>query len=156
MEIEEGYSGRRGPGTTGIWKRSMIYSSSLAFLLLLSGLAIAAQTTSTVEGAVKDKQGLAVAGVQVRATSAALAVDRTVSTESDGSYRIASLPPGVYEIKATKDGFQSEVFKNLEVTLNRTLDFDITMQVGSLNQTVEVDSATPLLETSASSTGSTI
>src|SRR5580700_8104472 len=156
MEIEEAYSGWRGPGTKGIWKRSMIYSSSLAFLLLLSGLAIAAQTTSTVEGTVKDKQGLAVAGVQVRATSAAFAVDRTATTESDGSYRIASLPPGVYEIKATKDGFQSEVFKNLEVTLNRTLDFDITMQVGSLNQTVEVDSATPLLETSASSTGSTI
>ena len=89
MGIEEAYSGWRSPGTKGVWKRSMIYSSSLAFLLLLSGLAIAAQTTSTVEGAVKDKQGLAVAGVQVRATSAALAVDRTVTTESDGSYRIS-------------------------------------------------------------------
>src|SRR5580700_5513499 len=156
MGIQEALSRWRCPGTKGIRKHSMIYSCSLAFVLLLSGLDIAAQTTSTVEGTVKDKQGLAVAGVQVRATSAALAVDRTVTTESDGSYRIASLPPGIYEVRASKDGFQSEVFKNLEVTLNRTLDFDITMQVGSLNQTVEVDSATPLLETSASSTGSTI
>ena len=85
MGIQEAYSKWRCPGTRQIWKHSMIYSCSLAFILLLCGLDIAAQTTSTVEGTVKDKQGLAVAGVQVRATSAELAVDRTATTESDGS-----------------------------------------------------------------------
>jgi len=142
--------------TWGISKRLLTYFCSLAVLVFLCGADLAAQTTSTIEGTVKDKQGLAVAGAQVHVTSAAFAVERTVTTESDGSYRVTTLPPGVYEIKATKEGFESEVLKNLEVTLNRTLSLDITMQVGSLNQTVEVDSATPLLETTASSTGSTI
>src|ERR1700732_3051092 len=156
MKICRGHSRVCCTGTWAIWKHPMLHACSLAFILFLSALNLAAQTTSTIEGTVKDKQGLAVAGVQVRATSAELAVDRTATTDSDGSYRIAALPPGVYEIRASKDGFQSEVFKNLEVTLNRTLAFDIIMQVGSLNQVVEVDSATPLLETSASSTGATI
>lgn len=115
-----------------------------------------AQTTSTIQGTVRDKQGFAVAGAEVHVTSTALAVDRTVSTETDGSYRVGALSPGIYEIKVSKEGFESEVFKDLELTLNRTLTFDVTMQVGSFNQTVEVSSATPLLETSESSTGSTI
>jgi Carboxypeptidase regulatory-like domain/TonB dependent receptor/TonB-dependent Receptor Plug Domain len=139
-----------------ISKRLMASLCSLVVILFLFAARGAAQTTSTIEGTVKDKQGLAVPGAQVHVTNSALAVDRVVMTESDGSFRIATLPPGVYEIKASKEGFESEVYKNLEVTLNRTLSFDITMQVGSLSQTVEVNSATPLLETSTSSTGATI
>ncbi len=150
------YSTKPCPITAVNSKHLLSHLFSLTIILFLSAANLVAQTTSTIEGTVKDKQGLALAGAQVRVTSAELAIDRTVTTESDGTYRVTTLPPGVYEIKAAKDGFQSEIFKNLEVTLNRTLDFDITMQVGSLNQTVEVDSATPLLETSASSTGSTI
>ncbi len=137
-------------------KRAMVCFCSLTLIFLLSALPIAAQTTSTIEGTVKDKQGLAVAGAQVRATSSALAVDLSATTDADGNYRITTLPPGIYEVKVSKDGFQSEVFKNIEVTLNRTLALDVTMQVGSLSQVVQVDSATPLLETSTSSSGTTI
>ena len=156
MAIQKTHSRGRCSSTWRIWKRSMLHVFSLAFILFLSAVNLAAQTTSTIEGTVRDNQGLAVAGVQVRVTSSELAIERTATTDADGSYRIATLPPGVYDIKASKDGFQSEVFKNLEVTLNRTLSFDIAMKVGALNQTVTVDSATPILETAASSTGSTI
>ena len=76
----------------------------------------------------------AIAGVQVQVISAALAIDRTVATESDGSYRFAGLPPGIYEIHATKTGFESEISKNLEVTLNRLVVYDITLQVGAVTQ----------------------
>jgi len=138
------------------WKRLLRELCGLAAVAVLTGLPLAAQTTSTIEGTVRDKQGLAVAGAQVHVTSAALAVDRTVTTEGDGTYRVNAVPPGIYEIKVSKEGFQSDVFSNLEVTLNRTLTFDITMQVGSVTQTVQVDSAIPQIDTTASSTGSTI
>ncbi|MGC1604884.1 MAG: TonB-dependent receptor [Candidatus Acidiferrum sp.] len=156
MGNREGHSRKQCPNKWANSKRLLSHFIGLALLLFLSSANLAAQTTSTIEGTVKDKQGLGVAGAQVHVTSAALAVDRTVTTDTDGSYRVATLPPGTYEIKASKDGFESEVLKNIEVTLNRTLEFDIALQVGSLNQTVEVSSATPLLETSISSTGSTI
>jgi len=99
------------------------------------------------------KQGLAVAGAEIRVTSAELAIERTTVTEPDGSYRLGALPPGIYAVRAAKDGFQAEVFKDLEVTLNRTLVYDVVLQVGSVSQTVEVSSAVPLLEPTISSTG---
>src|SRR3984885_9542368 len=124
------------------------------FLLLAPGLL--AQTTSSISGTVRDSQGLAVAGAEVHVTSAALAIDRSTTTEADGTYRLPALLPGFYEIKASKEGFETEAVEKLEVTLNTTVVYDITLKVGSVTQTVEVTSATPLLETSASSTGATI
>jgi outer membrane receptor protein involved in Fe transport len=122
----------------------------------LFAASLAAQTTSTITGTVRDKQGLAVSGAEVHVISSALAIDRSATTEGDGSYRLTALPPATYQIKVSKSGFETEVFENLDVTLNRTLVYDITLQVGSMTQTVEVTSSAPLLETTASSTGSTI
>ncbi|HTQ61629.1 MAG TPA: carboxypeptidase regulatory-like domain-containing protein [Candidatus Solibacter sp.] len=73
------------------------------FLLFFSALGLAAQATSTIEGTVKDKQGLAIAGAQVHVSSAVLAVDLSATSGSDGASRITSLAPSVYQIKATKD-----------------------------------------------------
>src|SRR5260370_33478939 len=109
-----------------------------------------------MSGVVDDKEGLIVAGVLVHVSSAELAIDRSVTSDRDGAYRITALPPGIYEIKASKDGFQTELFKNIEVTLNKTFVYDVTLEVGSTNQTIEVNSVIPLLETTTSSTGSTI
>src|ERR1035438_2465709 len=136
--------------------RTLLYLCCVAAIVSFIAPILPAQTTSTLEGTIEDKQSLAIAGVQLQVISAELAIDRTVVTESDGSYRFAGLPPGIYEIHATKTGFESEVSKNLEVTLNRVVVYDIPLQVGAVTQTVEVDSATPLLETATSSTGSTI
>jgi hypothetical protein len=156
MEVERTISAQLLPAIGRISKRLVMRFAALGVFFFFAAFHISAQTTSTLEGTVKDKQGLAVASAQVQVTSAALAVDRTATTETDGTYRITTLPPGTYEIKVSKDGFQSQVFKNIEITINRTLVFDATMQIGGLNQTVEVNSAAPLLETSATSTGSTI
>jgi len=117
---------------------------------------VAAQTTSTIEGTLRDKQGATVGGAHVRVMSAELAVDRSATTEADGTYRVTALPPGRYEIRVERDGFRSEVFKGVELTLNRTLTFDVELQVGSVTESVEVNSAIPLVDTTISSTGTTI
>ncbi len=128
----------------------------VVILCLASAPLLRAQTTSTITGIVRDKQGLTILGAVVQVSSSELSIDRSATTESDGTYTLAGVPPGIYEIKASRDGFQTEIFKNIEVTLNRTVTYDITLQVGSMGQTVEVDSATPLIETTVSSTGATI
>jgi outer membrane receptor protein involved in Fe transport len=147
----------QGKLRAGFWRCS---SRCVVLLCLLAGVMFApgsgAQTTSTIEGTVKDKQGATIAGARVQVVGAELAIDKSATTEADGEYRVTALPPGNYEVRAEKDGFQSEVFRGLEVTLNRTLTFDITLQVGSVNQSVEVSSATPLVDTTISSTGTTI
>jgi outer membrane receptor protein involved in Fe transport len=146
----------RVAGILNNWSSPRFYRAWWLVLFISLAPQLSAQTTSTIAGTVRDKQGLTVAGAEVQVTSTELAIDRTVTTESDGTYRIAALPPGIYQIRVSKDGFQTELFKNIEVTLNKTLVYDVTLQVGSTNQTVEVNSVIPLLETTASSTGSTI
>jgi outer membrane receptor protein involved in Fe transport len=141
---------------TGVCRYMRIVSGYLFLLLLVLASHLPAQTTSTIAGTVRDKQGLAIGGAVVQVSSSELAIDRATTTESDGAYNLAGIPPGIYEIRASKDGFQTEIFKNIELTLNRTLTYDITLQVGSMGQTVEVNSSTPLLETTISSTGATI
>jgi len=146
----------RVPGILNYWSSPRFYLAWWVVLFISLAPQLSAQTTSTITGTVHDKQGLTVAGALVHVSSAELAIDRSVTSDSDGAYRLTALPPGIYEIKASKDGFQTELFKNIEVTLNKTLVYDVTLEVGSTNQTIEVNSVIPLLETTASSTGSTI
>jgi outer membrane receptor protein involved in Fe transport len=117
---------------------------------------VKAQTTASMTGTVKDQQGKGIPGATVQVTSAEMGIDRTTTSESDGVYTVAALPPGIYAVKASHDGFQTQVFKDIDVEVNRILNYDITLSVGTATQTVEVNSAAPLLETTISSSGTTI
>jgi len=128
----------------------------LAVALGTVALPLHAQTTSTIEGAVTDHQGLGISGAEVNVTSSALAVSKTTTTDGSGNYQIAALPAGTYTITASRAGFTTQVFNNLEITLNRTVKFNISLEVGTVQQKVEVSAALPLLETTSSSEGKTI
>src|ERR1700749_194493 len=86
-----------------LFRQFAIISSFCLFLAVAPSLF--AQTTSTITGTVHDKQGLAVAGAQIQASSSELAIERTTTSHSDGTYCLTAIPPGIYEIKASKDGF---------------------------------------------------
>jgi hypothetical protein len=115
-----------------------------------------AQTTSTIEGTVTDKQGLAVSGTEVRVEGLTAAVSRSVTTDGSGAYQIPGLPAGVYKLTVTHEGFTTRIFEGLELTLNRTMNFDVKLEVGRVQERVEVSAEIPLLDTTSSSTGATI
>lgn len=134
----------------------------LALGVLLGSLALPlvpvllAQTTSTIEGTVTDHQGLAITGAEVSVTANTLAVSKKTTTNADGNYQIAALPAGIYTVTVSHAGFSTQVFKGLEVTLNRTVKFNTSLEVGTVQQRVEVSAEIPLLETTSSSEGTTI
>jgi len=130
-------------------------ASVIALLVGLFALphVLLGQTTSTIEGTVTDKRGLGVSGAEVRVEGSTVAASRSVTTESNGAYQIPGLPAGTYKLTVTRDGFRSESFNHLEVTLNRTLDFDVQLQVGTTQERVEISAEIPLLDTTSSSTG---
>jgi hypothetical protein len=117
---------------------------------------IRAQTTSTIQGVVTDKQGLVVAGAELRLSGDTLATNRTTKTDSAGSYQFPGLPAGLYSLTISHGGFGTQEFKDLDVTLNRTLTFNVQLEIGRIDEVVHVSGALPLLETASSASGATV
>ncbi|HKY43274.1 MAG TPA: carboxypeptidase regulatory-like domain-containing protein, partial [Pyrinomonadaceae bacterium] len=125
-------------------------------LLFLTHSALAQTTTSTIEGTIKDAQGSNVAGAQVVVKSPALGIERAVTTDADGFYRITALPAGNYSLAVSHTGFAPRNFDNIELTLNRTLKVDIPLEVGAVQEQVDVIENAQLLNPTTPSTGATI
>ena len=124
-----------------------------ATLLVGNGIA---QTTSSFDGTVKDQQGLAVAGAQVRVSSAATGSDRQVVTDDRGNYRITGLTAGTYTLRVSKSGFATQEAKDIELTVNVVLSYNLVLSVGANVEVVNVTGTPVLDETTTSSTGATI
>ena len=116
----------------------------------------AAQTTSTIRGKVTDKQGGVVTGAEVHVAGKDVAADHAVQTDALGEYRLPALVAGTYTLTVSKEGFRKQVLTGLEVLLNRTLDIDVQLEVGSSHEQVEVTGEVPLLETQSSAASTTI
>ena len=145
-----GHSDRRGPQSNWLMRLALVISLSVLVPLTY------AQTTSTIEGRVTDQQGAAIPGAEVRVSSPALAVERHVTSDSTGFYRIAGLPPGGYTVTATKEGFATYKAIDVELTVNRTFDVSLALRVAAAAAEVTVTGTAPLLEPTVSSTGGTI
>jgi len=139
-----------------------MYGALTGYLVLLAVLwtclptqCAVAQTTSTLQGTIRDQQGLAIAGAAVT-LDGPLARNIRVISDDNGFYRIPGLQAGTYNLRATKSGFAARAYQDLIVTVNRSLTLDVTLSVSPREETITVSAAPPLLETAVSSTGSTI
>lgn len=123
---------------------------------MLVSATVSAQTTSTIQGTVTDHQGLAINGAELQLSSDVLGTNRVVRSDDSGNYQFAAVPAGTYSLKVSHSGFAARLFDSLEVTLNRTLTFNVTLELGRLEEVVNVSAELPLLETNSSSSGATI
>src|SRR5690349_4343968 len=123
---------------------------------LVCSLPALAQTTSNIEGTVKDPSGAVLPGAEVKATSTSLAIDRTTTTNEEGFYRITALPAGNYTITASARGFANSTIQNVELTINRTIALDIQLEVGSVTGQINVTAETVLIDPTTAATGSTV
>ena len=99
-----------------------IFSVTLAFALFASPAN--AQQTGEITGQIVDASGVGVAGVGIEATSNVLPQPRSVTTASNGRYRLRLLPPGAYSLKFTfPDG--SVQNRSVFVQLQQTANLDV-------------------------------
>ena len=129
---------------------------TLFMLHLLSAGVTTQTTTSTIEGTVKDPRGSVVAGAQMKASSASLAIERTTSTDENGFYRITALPAGTYTLTASGAGFANSNVGSVELTINRTLTLDVQLEVGKVQEQVSVTADAQLIDSTSSATGTTV
>ena len=113
---------------------SINFKISLFFLLLISG-AIKAQKTGTIIGTIVDKN------TQETIIGAIVQLENTqlgASTDLDGKFKIANIPVGSYNVKATLVGFQTLVKFNVNVTSGNDIMLDFEM-VSENKQLKEVE-----------------
>ena len=118
--------------------------------VMLSPAAAGAQTalSGSIAGVVKDASGGVLPGVTVEASSPSLIEQsRTVVTDDQGVYRIVSLVPGVYTVTFSLPGFGSVRREGLELTTGFTAQVNADLSVGSLEETLTVSGAAPLVDT---------
>ncbi len=111
-----------------------------------------AQTTGTIRGQIKDRDGSPLAGVRVTATSVGRGTSRTVVTGDGGSFALPSLTVEVYTVNAVLEGFQEQVVENVRVGISSSVTLDLVMSLATFEGTINV-SASPVLDTTSSSVG---
>lgn len=123
--------------------------------VLLAAPAFAQVDRATLTGTVKDPTGAVIAGASVSATHAATNAVTRVRTTGDGAYLAPNLLPGTYTVQAEAQGFAAQSRAViLDVGQRARLDFRFT--VGALSESVTVEQATRLLETTQAAIGSVI
>ncbi len=110
----------------------------------------------SIVGNVTDPSGAGVPGATVTATNVNTGITRTVTSDAAGSYRISDLIPGSYTVKAEKAGFETSQVPPLQLTVANTLNINITLKIGEVTQTVEVQAVAPLLDTTNGTVGTTV
>jgi hypothetical protein len=119
----------------------------VAGVWLLASSAAFAQT-SAIAGVVKDTSGAVMPGVTVEASSPALIERvRSVTTDDKGQYKIVDLRPGVYTVSFTLPGFATVKREGIELSADFTAPINADLRVGTLEETVTVSGASPIVDT---------
>jgi putative hemolysin len=128
----------------------------VALLIACVGSSNAQQITGSITGAVVDEQGALVSTANIKATNVATGFTREAKTDSNGTYNIQYLPVGGYTVTVEAPGFKKFVQQNLVITVDQTQALNVTLSVGAENQTIEVSTAPPLVNTNTSELGRTV
>lgn len=130
---------------------------TLTFVVTALALAVSAQSfRSTIVGRVTDPSGANVAGASITVTQTGTNFTRTVTSNDNGEYTAVQLQPGSYTVKVDLTGFKSVLTQNIELVTDETRRVDITLEVGSVNETVTVQGDPPVINSETPEKGEVI
>lgn len=133
----------------------------LSFVFLVAivfpGVMALSQTpTGTIQGLVTDKTGAAIQGASITIVETATNETRNTVTDASGRYNVPFIVPGGYNITVDAKGFRSARQENILVQVTETRAVNFQLEVGALNQTVQVNATAQALDVDTSNLGETI
>src|SRR5437870_4319380 len=124
------------------------WKSLLAVALCLVSAAVAfGSPVGTIAGSVKDASGAMMAGVKLTLVNSATNAQAIATTNPNGEFQFLQLPPATYVLTAENPGFKKTTVSSVIVQVDQVTHIDLTLEVGSLADSVQVEGAAPLLET---------
>ena len=127
-----------------------------ASLLLWATPAMSQSFYGSLLSVIKDAQGGILPGATVVLTNLATNERRDGVSAEDGSFRFVNLVPGTYRLEVELPGFQRYVREGIEVNVQATPRIDVTLQLGSLAETLTVTGEAPLLQTQSASVATVV
>ena len=118
------------------------------FVLLLSALTVQAQAAQAeLYGIVRDMAGLPVSAADIELVHPLTGFKSKLKTTATGSFHYFAVPVGTYDITASKEGFLATSQSGVNIHTGDHVAIDLILQIGGINQTMEVNAAPALLET---------
>ena len=136
---------RRGVEGCGM-NRCLRNFSVVALSLLLAGGVAWAQATARLDGRVTDESGGVLPGVTVTATQTDTGFTRTAVTDGTGAWIMSNLPTGPYRLEVSLQGFRTYVQTGIVLQVGATPTINAVLAVGSLEETVSVEAAAPIVD----------
>src|SRR5437773_917769 len=138
----------------------MSFHASVRFslLILLCGFvpASAQSLFGTILGKVVDKSEAIVPGATVRIRNLDTNAERMAVTDASGDYQAPALPVGNYQISCEAAGFKRVVVPRVNLTVDQRERVDLRLEVGTIEQQVEINARAPIIETDTASQGTVI
>lgn len=117
---------------------------------------VAQDARGAIVGKVLDSSGAVVPNAPVHVINKAMGTRLSLSTNEVGFYQASYLIPGLYQVTVELPGFKRMVRDNLQVRVNDRLEVNLTLEIGTAEQSITVAEETPLLSTTSASMGSVV
>ena len=140
------------------WSRIAVYAvfSCLCVLLLQGRSALAQVDEGAITGNVLDSTGAVIPNALVTLLNTDQGITLETKSGGDGGYTFSPVRAGHYQITVTATGFAKTTQKNVTLNVAQTLQVNVSLKLGAATETVEVNTAPPLLQTEEASVGQVI
>jgi hypothetical protein len=138
------------------FRRAVVCCRLIAFLFLFFSVASGQSTGGRVIGRVADPSGAVVSGVKVTLINDATGVGRDTTTNESGDYTFIEVVPGTYRAEYSLEGFKKFVRTSITLEVNQVLTLNAILQPGGAQETVEVTSEAPLVDTTSTQLGAVV
>src|SRR5882762_4267275 len=126
-------------------------------LFLLCAVAVSAQTNKGgISGTVTDQNGALVPGATVVITNLGTNQSQTLTTSESGSYSASSLEPVAYSVRVEMKGFKKALVGKVKVDTATMATVNVSLETGTIDQTVTISSDAQLINTETATTSQTI
>jgi hypothetical protein len=130
--------------------------AALVLVAVVGGIAHAQQGSTAIRGRVTDESQSILPGVTVLVTHAESGTVRETLTGSDGTFLVAGIVPGPYRVAASLAGFSRLTQEGLTVRVGTTLQVDLTLKVGALEENLTVTAVAPQVDLTSAQVGANV
>jgi hypothetical protein len=116
----------------------------------------AQEVTARLSGTVKDSAGGVVPEAALMATNSSTGVVTRTASGASGEYVFPALAPGTYTLSVEKAGFATGVLSGIVLNVDQKANLDVVLQVGQVTQSVNVEAAAPLVDSTSASMGTVV